>query len=909
MWNVGPLSFLIPWALLGLFALPVVWWLLRLKQPEPKRVVFSANFILQRLVASRNISTKISPWILLFRLILVALVILGMASPVWNASDKLIGEGPIHIIIDNGWTVSNTWAARQTVLKDILGKAERSGRPVVVIPTAPSAEGLAVFSDRLSAAEARLLTNSLQPNPWHTNRSFAIDTFLNSGFVNRQVRGDVIWLSDGLEEPRGINGSVSTMNGLIQKLDSFGSITIYRDLPNQLPVLLMAPEVDGTALKIKARRSRSSFSRGIQVLAFADDGKVLGQLPLVFPPNSEETAGRLNMPSEKRVKLSHLKIRGMRSAGAVILVDGRWLSRPVGLLTGSTNTMPQPLLSSEHYLQQAISSFAAVNKGTVTELLQRGLAVLVLVDSKPLDDDEIKAIENWIESGGVLLRFAGPRLALGVGASDTLIPVQIRQGGRTIGGSLSWKKPESLASFTRNSPFFGLPIPDDVTIRRQVLAKPSSNLVSKTWARLTDGTPLVTAVKKGQGWKILVHTTANAEWSNLPFSGLYVGMLQRLILLSEGIEGVHGATPLLPLANINAFGEITRPSGTTLAIPGSRFGKARVSPDHPPGFYGTDTARRALNVSQNISKLSNIKNLPSDINVQRYEKAPVKDLKPWVLGIAALFFIIDILVSMWIRGIFGIFSRKSVNTILIVTTTVLSTPACASDDFAIKNSLVTRIAFLITGDRQVDLTSKAGLSGLNLILRRRTALELGAPQGINPAVDELSLFPLLYWPVVPGYGLPLGAAARVMNYLRNGGTILFDTRDEIIKISDGTLTQLSHDLGIPSLVPMPGDHVLTKSYYLLKNFPGRWNSGLLWVQKLGDRVNDGVSPVIAGSNDWAAAWAVDDQHRPLFAVVPGGERQREMAYRFGVNIVMYTLTGNYKADQVHIPAIIERLGE
>ena len=99
------------------------------------------------------------------------------------------------------------------------------------------------------------------------------------------------------------------------------------------------------------------------------------------------------------------------------------------------------------------------------------------------------------------------------------------------------------------------------------------------------------------------------------------------------------------------------------------------------------------------------------------------------------------------------------------------------------------------------------------------------------------------------------------------------------------------------------------AFLVITDFPGRWTGGTLWVEKAGERINDGVSPVIAGSHDWAGAWAVDDQQRPLFPVVPGGERQREIAYRFGVNLVMYTLTGNYKADQVHMPAIIQRLGQ
>jgi hypothetical protein len=81
------------------------------------------------------------------------------------------------------------------------------------------------------------------------------------------------------------------------------------------------------------------------------------------------------------------------------------------------------------------------------------------------------------------------------------------------------------------------------------------------------------------------------------------------------------------------------------------------------------------------------------------------------------------------------------------------------------------------------------------------------------------------------------------------------------------------------------------------------------VERLTGYANDGVSSVVIGANDFAAAWAVDEAGQPLYPVVPGGARQREMAHRFGVNIVMYALTGNYKSDQVHVPAILERLGQ
>jgi len=217
---------------------------------------------------------------------------------------------------------------------------------------------------------------------------------------------------------------------------------------------------------------------------------------------------------------------------------------------------------------------------------------------------------------------------------------------------------------------------------------------------------------------------------------------------------------------------------------------------------------------------------------------------------------------------------------------------------------------VISGDEQVDETSRLGLRGLNGILQRRTAAELGPPQAVDPGADELSFFPLLYWPIVQGYRLPNDLTAeRVRAYLQSGGTILFDTRDRSGRADALALRELAYVLNLPPLVPVPRDHVLTRSFYLLDEFPGRWTGGGVWIEKAGERVNDGVASVISGGNDWAAAWAVDEAERPLYPVVPGGERQRELAYRFGVNLVMYTLTGNYKADQVHLPAILERIGQ
>ena len=238
---------------------------------------------------------------------------------------------------------------------------------------------------------------------------------------------------------------------------------------------------------------------------------------------------------------------------------------------------------------------------------------------------------------------------------------------------------------------------------------------------------------------------------------------------------------------------------------------------------------------------------------------------------------------------------------------------------------------MITGDAEVDRISKAGLQGLTLFLAQRTALEAGEPIGLDLARDELSFYPLIYWPVVPSAPKPSREALEQLDgYMKRGGTVLFDTRDAVEAppgVGGSTrgpgmtaLRGILSALDIPELEPVPRDHVLTKTFYLLKEFPGRFASGQLWVEATPTanddepgtrpaRAGDGVSSIIITSNDLAGAWAMRPDGQPMLPLISSEPRQREFAFRAGVNIVMYTLTGNYKADQVHIPALLERLGQ
>jgi hypothetical protein len=295
---------------------------------------------------------------------------------------------------------------------------------------------------------------------------------------------------------------------------------------------------------------------------------------------------------------------------------------------------------------------------------------------------------------------------------------------------------------------------------------------------------------------------------------------------------------------------------------------------------------------------------------------------------------VDTLVSIWLTGGVPLRRKGALAALGLVASLGLAAiphQVRAGDSPPISDrdmdaALSTRLAYVVTGDASVDETSKLGLTALTRVLGSRTSAELADPVALDPARDELAFYPLIYWPIVAGLPQPKPEArTRIAAFMKNGGTMVFDTRDALTARPGGAPTAealwlrgLLEGVDVPELEPIPHDHVLTKTFYLLDRVVGRTAIGETWIEALPppdptDRVQrparagDSVSPIIIASDDLAAAWAEDADRRPLYPLIPGGARQRELALRTGVNLVMYTLTGNYKADQVHAKDILERL--
>jgi hypothetical protein len=929
MLSLGPIAFTAPWMLAALATLPILWWLLRITPPAPLVRAFPPLRLLLAVRRQDETPARTPLWLILLRMLIAALVIVALAHPILNPGHALRGSGPLVLVIDDGWASGPRWSSREATMAGLIDRADRDGRPIHVLTTAPRAGGeKPALSNLLRPAEARRLVRAIKPKPWPTDRAAALEAIGGARFDGS---AHVAWLSDGLDGP--------AARKLAARLQQLGSLQMFLDQAPRRASLLGTPHATGDGLSVPVMRADPAGAAELGLSLLGAEGRLLGRATAAFAAGEATATARFALPGEMRNEAARVEIDSQQSAGGAFLLDERWRRRPVGIATGESTLEAQPLLGEDYYLDRALSPFSDVHRGSVGTLLQRELAVMILADIGRLSEAETGQLSQWIDRGGVALRFAGPRLAQ---TADGLVPVPLRGGGRALGGTMSWTKPAELMPFDENSVFSGLAIPEDVRIRRQVLAEPTLELNDRTWARLSDGTPLVTAQRRGQGWLILIHTTANTEWSNLPISGLFIQMLQRIVGLSQGVVGDDSRSVFPPLESLDGFGVLGPPPAGATAIPGRSFATSKATPLTPPGYYGHGTARRALNLSQGIDRIVALRDLPLGVDTAAYDAEIGFDGKPWLLLAALVLMLADLVISYILRGMTpaaGARNRAAAAAavaVVAVAALLAGAPAQAQtqepdngnalplssdpeEAFALRATLDTRLAYVRTGDPDLDAVSEAGLSGLTGILRQRTAIEPAAPMGVNIESDELAFFPLLYWPVSPAQQ-PLSSQAveKLNTYLRGGGTILFDTREQADVNFDmfgtggpaaGRLRMLLSGLDIPALIPVPQDHVMTKSFYLLQDFPGRWAGGNLWVERRGGQHNDGVSSVMIGSNDWAGAWAVDQSRQAMLPVVPGGERQREMAYRVGVNWVMYALTGNYKTDQVHVPAIIERLGQ
>ncbi|MDO5604702.1 MAG: DUF4159 domain-containing protein [Paracoccus sp. (in: a-proteobacteria)] len=910
MMMLGPIGFGTPLILLGLMALPLLWWMLRALPPVPRRVRFAGTALLAGLADPHPVARRTPWWLLMLRLAAAAAAIMAFAQPVWRPAPPPAQGDALLIVIDAGATAAPEWSATRARALREAEAAIAAGRPVAVLLGDARAGDLPLSFG--AGAEVAAGLRAAVPQPWpgaYPQDPAVLMADLPDGVLR------TLWLSDGLDHPG--------RAGWLADLAARGPVVVVSS-PRPARSLHMAGtgsgSGDGPRLELL---SSDESAPAIRALG-PDPQGIMRELARLTPGAPAARAGvtrrpvQVDLPAELLARVTRFQIEGEDSAAAVVLGDDR-LRRPAVALIGDGGALSegQALLSPAHYLRSALGPRARLIEAGLDDALAARPDVIVMMDRSGLDGTG--ALADWVAGGGLLIRFAGPRMAADPELGDEpLLPVRLRPGGRDMGGALSWGEPRGIAPFAPEGPFAGLTVPGEVSIRAQLMAEPDPDLAARTIAALSDGTPLVTRAARGQGQIVLFHSSANADWSSLPISGLFVNMLDRLIA-SAGRSPQEGAirdagTALWRAEQVlDGFGRLS-PAADPVPVPGEDMARG-AGPGRPAGIYASGERYMALNAGGVFTRAE----WPgATVETARGSGQP---LAGWLLVMAAGLLVADLLGSGLLRR--GRPAGTVLAAGLLALVVILPSGAAraqsapdpdpelvrAANDFA--------MAYVLTGDPTLDEISRAGLAGLSRTLTERTTVEPGPPVAIDLESADLTLVSFLYWPVGPAQpDLSADAYLRLNRYLRGGGMILFDTRDADLAGPDprgqSDLRRLAGPLEMPPLQPVPRDHVLTRAFYLLDQMPGRNGAGEVWVAAgaaTAGSVNDGVSPVVIGGNSWAEAWAVDDRGLPRFAVGFGfeGEIQRELAHRFGVNLIMYVLTGNYKSDQIHVPAVLERL--
>jgi hypothetical protein len=945
-----PLSFGAPLVLAGLLALPLIWWLLRLTPPRPQEEVFPPLRILARVLKREETPNKSPWWLTLLRLLMAALIVLALAEPVFNPREKLeTGGNALALVMDNGWASAPDWERRVATAERLLTDAADAGIPVVLALTAEK-ENSEIGPFDAEAARARL--NAAQPRPVPVNRAA---TYGRVAAALAELPGaTVAVLTDGLETA----GDRAAFDALL----TGGESRLVWIEPDRLDALaLTGTQNNADAFTVTAVRAADPAPRQATLGAFDERGRRIADATLAFGPSETSATASFTVPFELRNDFHSISIDGERQAGAIRVLDENSRRRRVGLISQGEADQAQPLLSPLYYIRRALGPFADLVEPNnsdlavaIPQLIERNPAMIIMADVGTLPGSAHAALADWVEKGGTLLRFAGPRLAASTDRDDELLPVRLRQGERSLGGALSWAQPQPVAEFPATGPFAGLTPPREVSVEKQVLAEPGADIVERTWANLADGTPLVTGASLGEGTVVLFHVTPEATWSNLPISGSFVEMLRRIAQLSRNqgrvsADGEARIATLPPWRLISAEGGLVPPPPGAMPMEVGPGRMPAVTVENPPGLYGGDDGVIAHNLLPADAALTRIARPRADIAVTEasYAFDESRPLKGPLVIAALILMALDTLIVFWLGGMFARRpKRQAGSTAAMIAALGLAAglsfqPPQAraqdnppqpenqvSDSQAVDAISRTRIAYVITGDSSIDAISRAGMAGLSRYLQEKTALEPGEPAGVDIERDELAFYPIIYWPIDAAAAMPSEAAiARIDAYMHQGGTVLFDTRDQFAagfdldnSASPATmrLREILGDLNVPPLEPVPDDHVLTKSFYIMPDFPGRYRGSPLWVEASAAnpndpdrpvRAGDGVTPIMITANDLAGAWAIDAAGEPMLPTVPADPMQRVYALRGGVNIIMYMLTGNYKSDQVHIPVLLERLGQ
>lgn len=650
----SPIDFDNPW-ILGVLPPTLLLFMLIMRSvpPRPKEEDFPFIRLLFDLDSDEQEADKMPWWQRAVNYGAVSAIAIAAAGPHLNQAPSFEGEGPVLIAVDNGFASAPDWQMRVEEMTNIIRHAHNQDREIIILPTArPETGGNVGHSGSMQAAAALDYLHAMEPQSWSINHGQstvaleAIEMDLSAAY----------WLSNGLEGPNTTSFAV--------ELGNRAPLTVIENSEQHPVLLMMEPQFENGDYRITVKRSEIEEAQTLSISAYNESHVLITRQDLVFEEGASEASivFESDSASANGIRLNDVfrfAIDREQGAGTTALVDEKWKPRSVGLVVQNQFDV-QSLLGEARFINAALGPHVDLYQGGIEALIDSGdVSVLVIPDAVTINDISRAKLEAWVESGGTLLRFAGPNMARAEHKNDPLLPVDLRRGTRSLNeGVAAARDIGHIENFAENSPFVGVEIDENINIERQILAQPGPDTDSKIWASLADGTPLVSADSLGQGKVVLVHTSANTRWGDLSLSPMFIDLMLGVVQQSNSVQDTSDyQLPMMPpISVLDGFGDLEAPITTVEPISQSVVDVQDMGPLHPPGFYGNTVTRYAYNISDTITDLQGLGDLPETTARQTYaQSVDKKDLTHplWAGGLGLLF-----ISSMILFAQQGHFDRK-----------------------------------------------------------------------------------------------------------------------------------------------------------------------------------------------------------------------------------------------------------
>lgn len=890
------ISFANPEFFILLVLFPIIWVLFKDGLDNPNLKKFPAIVLIAKKKSSDISPNKSNYFSIFLKLLLFFLLVILLANP--KQKDNEFNES--IIILDNSWYSGTTWKSMiETVNLLIDSKKENE---FTVFTTVSKDNNKLNYLYKKKGFETKEFLKDIKPQAFKPEYRSLSKEILN--FVQDDKM--IFWFTNHYmdDEKSEFYNLIKKKNIKVfnsKKYDFPQILTLLKQIDNNYRFSIFNPLKNETRFYIDCYDERQRLIIRKEIINKEIDYN-----------NGNLGNFSIELPKEINNLISYFKINNTMSASGVAIKSNNVKKKDVGLIQTNYQKNENEYYRANFFIRKAIESKYKVNSLPIEQLLLENKSLIISDDFDTTFFSSQEKILQWVAEGGTFLKFAGNKFmkhASDKNLDSFLGIIPITKEVISMDGELSFEKNLSINQIYHESPFKGLKIPEKVKIRKYIgIPKLLENDIN-FWITLENGASIVThnAYKKGN--IIFVHLPANNEWSNISLSIFFSDLLYKIIEMSRGTDTKRVDQVFKPFKILDGYGKFIEANIDTLNLEQNSLQKIQLNYKTPAGIYKNDFGYHGLNISNFLKTQYEYSKLPKEIILNNFDKSAGLNLLKIIIILCIVTFIFETLYN-FIKRSFLKFRFLNINIVLILIFFIYSPYSVFSDE-KINYVEKTKIGYLETKIKEVDKISYNGLTQISKYISSKTSAVLGNPIKIDLELNEVDYFPLIYVPLIKtDRGPSFKAIKKLQNFINSGGILFFDCKATYgsLFVEDCLINfnQKFKDLDISTFRKLTLENTLSKSFYLLDNYPGRKNE-MVYIAFNNQINNDKVLSVIIGNNDWTGAWAKDKKNEYSLPLFSNDKEQRILSKRFGTNIVLYSLTGSYKSDQVHIPEILKRM--